>query len=717
MGFQSSNNNAVLVSNCQNLQNLTVTLQVTQDLVTLANSGFSLQLNCYPQTTSVSQGQTLNWFQYIIVVANNSASWQIQYWSVGAQAYGPNQPWPPGYTPNPPNTTPWLPVLPGDPKFGNFGSAPSSQVAAGSVMKIALATDSNGNVTAATFSITDPANNVSSYSFPFPSYALYPIYGFQIDLVGPPGGPCTFTSGAGVLTYSLSTGALALQGASTGCGGPQPGTAESSNVVYGDVTPTSGTTLTQSLQVTAMSMSFDFDKATFGQDEVKQSATWGSAFWLAVTGFPNSALGFNSPSDLNKAVPSPLPNITAAINASLNSGLTPTQISTIASNLPIVNTFGPSPILAVDNTLTLNFQTFLYPFTISFPNLHAFNALNAHQVAVVTLSATFTVQVPTGVDSKGNTTTTAVPLSCQANIELAKGEDPYLFDLNPTNPQSYPSWLSFDLRLFAVTPDQPHLMFGVPNPTDAGKAVAYIQQVLNHLNNPSLITNGDTFDNALTQDEAQSAIVFYPNNDSFVPTFNFAVARVRIRSSITTTIGPVRVFFRLFNAASTVSDFAEVGTGEGTYRWGTNGTPGHKIALLGIQAGFFGLGAEYVTVPCFATERINLTSPADMKTQTDPPNALMITTAADNEVDTFFGCWLDVNQTTPFLIPTPPLLPSLWDGPWPGSESLNGAVAAAPHQCLVAEIRFDDTPIPNGATTATSDKLAQRNIAWLGVQP
>jgi hypothetical protein len=31
----------------------------------------------------------------------------------------------------------------------------------------------------------------------------------------------------------------------------------------------------------------------------------------------------------------------------------------------------------------------------------------------------------------------------------------------------------------------------------------------------------------------------------------------------------------------------------------------------------------------------------------------------------------------------------------------------------VAEIRFDDTPIPNGAASSTSDKLAQRNIAWL----
>jgi hypothetical protein len=120
-----------------------------------------------------------------------------------------------------------------------------------------------------------------------------------------------------------------------------------------------------------------------------------------------------------------------------------------------------------------------------------------------------------------------------------------------------------------------------------------------------------------------------------------------------------------------------------------------------------------VAIPCFATDRVNRTQPADMKTQLDPPNALMITTAAGKEADTYFGCWLDVNQTTPFLISAPPLFQSQWDGPWAGTQSLNGVITMAPHQCLVAEIRFDDTPIPNGATTSTSDKLAQRNIAWL----
>lgn len=737
MAFLAGDNNVVLINNCQNLSNLTVQLQVTEDLITLEDTGFSLQLNSYPPAGAITPNSTpettfpgdtvgqLWWFQYVLIVTNNNASFEIQYWA-NAKSYqtagpGGNPPeirWPPGYTPNPPDTSPWLPVFPGGAITGNIGSVSSNRVPAGSVITIELQTDSSGNVTGATFSITDPNGNVQSGNTqPWPNYAgvtepanygLFPIYGFQVDLVSAPGLPVMFTSGAGTLTYSVSSGALSVQTVNT-CGGPQQqGTAENSNIVYQAISPASGPTLSQPFAAPAMGMNFFFDKSTFGQDEVTQMSTWGLAYWLAISGLWRQWLGLNKPSDLD-GPPNPSPTITAAINSASNPGLTSIQIETIANNLPVVNTFGPPPVQAIDDTLVINFQTFFCPFTISFPNLNAFNALNPHQVAIVTLTASLTVQIPTGA----NNATTPFTLTAKANIELAKGEDPYLVNLNPTDPQAYPSWLSFDLRLFTVTPNQAHQMFSVANPTSgdpssANGPVAYIQAVLNHLNNPGLITNGDTFDNALAQDEDSSALEFLPTNSAGEPVFNFAVARVRLTSGITTTVGPVRVFFRLLNAASTNSTFTEVGTGEGTYRWGTNGTLGHKIALLGVEG-----RPEYVAVPCFATERVNLNQPADMKTQTDPPNVQMITTVPGQEVDTYFGCWLDVNQTTPFLIPLPPFLQSAWDGPWTGTESLNGAIAFAPHQCLVAEIRFDDTPIPNGAASSTSDKLAQRNIAWL----
>jgi hypothetical protein len=218
----SSSKNSILVDNCKSLQNLTVTLHVTLDLVTLGNNGFSLQLNCYPQTKpqAAYQGVPLEWIQYVIAVESNSVQWGIQYWStVKGKGFNP----------------------PGNYSLPGFGSVSSNQVPAGSVMRIALATDANGNVTSATFSMTDPKGKVSSYTFPFPSNALCAIYGFQVDLVGPPSGThtCTFTSGVGVLTYWVSSGTLAVQSTNT-CGGPQIGTGETSNILYGDVVPASG---------------------------------------------------------------------------------------------------------------------------------------------------------------------------------------------------------------------------------------------------------------------------------------------------------------------------------------------------------------------------------------------------------------------------------------------------------------------------------------------
>ena len=534
-------------------------------------------------------------------------------------------------------------------------------------------------------------------------------------LVGPFNGmPVSFISGAGNFTYAVSSGSLGVELAGSTCSGAgEPGTAEDSNSIYGQITPATGASVTQAVSVAPMTMSFNFEQSTFGQDEVEGTPTWNPAYYLAITGFPNAALGLNSPANLSNGSGTPLPTIQVSIDASLNPSLTAAQINAIAANLPVANALAP-PILATDSTLATNYQTLFYPYNISFPHLSAFNALNADQTAVITLSASLTVPVPTG----GNTnnppvSTTDYPVGCGATIEIAKGEDPRMEDLNAKAPLSYPSWLSYDLRIFTVTAGQTHDMFSVPTPTDASGAITYIQQVPYNLNHPTQITNGDTFDSALTQSEDGSAVPWLPTPTGQPQQLAFAVARVRIVSSLTETIGPVRVFFRLFAAASTATTFEEVGTGAGDYRWGTNGTAGHKIPLLGVEN--IGGSLEYVTIPCFATARVNLTSQADMNTQTDLPNAVSITTAAGKEVDTYFGCWLDVNQTTPFLIPSPPTNSTHWDGPWTGTQSINGAIVVAPHQCLVAEIRFDDTPIPPSANTSTTDKLAQRNIAWLGV--
>jgi len=234
------NNNAVLVNDCKSLENLKVTLQVTAALITLGNNGFSLQLNCYPQANSTHLGVPLRWAQYVIAVYGDSVKWGIQYFS-----------WPIGSGFSPKNN------------YGSFaqlagGTGPPNSVPQGSVMEIALATDpKKGNVvTSATFSITFPSTGTLSHTFTFPATALCAIHGFQVDLVGPPVGThtCTFTSGAGNLTYAVSAGTLAVATVTPACPNPdlppgqlQPITAETSNATYGAVSPASGPTVSQSL--------------------------------------------------------------------------------------------------------------------------------------------------------------------------------------------------------------------------------------------------------------------------------------------------------------------------------------------------------------------------------------------------------------------------------------------------------------------------------------
>ncbi len=80
----------------------------------------------------------------------------------------------------------------------------------------------------------------------------------------------------------------------------------------------------------------------------------------------------------------------------------------------------------------------------------------------------------------------------------------------------------------------------------------------------------------------------------------------------------------------------------------------------------------------------------------------------------YFGAWLDINQTAPQF----PLNAAPPNGPWAANRKTVQELVRGQHQCLVAEIAFDPTPIPSNANPGTSDKLAQRNLAIVEiVQP
>src|SRR5439155_22377609 len=125
-------------------------------------------------------------------------------------------------------------------------------------------------------------------------------------------------------------------------------------------------------------------------------------------------------------------------------------------------------------------------------------------------------------------------------------------------------------------------------------------------------------------------------------------------------------------------------------------------------------GGEYVTIPCFATLRVG-TATTSMTAQTDAPNVRTIVhDPGGAEIQAYYGCWLDINQPGQRVLPqTPPANP---DGPFSGPlQSIQRAIVRSPHQCLIAEIAFDPIAIPTGADPSTSDKLAQRNLAWVSI--
>ena len=114
----------------------------------------------------------------------------------------------------------------------------------------------------------------------------------------------------------------------------------------------------------------------------------------------------------------------------------------------------------------------------------------------------------------------------------------------------------------------------------------------------------------------------------------------------------------------------------------------------------------------------NLAVAADVRMQDDLPNARVVNTVGGAEVDTFFGCWIDNNQPDQLFLPAAPPAGNL-DGPWTAEraahtlQSIATALTVSPHQCLIAEVRYDDAPVVRGQDSSDSDKLAQRNVAWL----
>lgn len=277
-------------------------------------------------------------------------------------------------------------------------------------------------------------------------------------------------------------------------------------------------------------------------------------------------------------------------------------------------------------------------------------------------------------------------LSDTAWIQLTKSANPFMLDLANNNATD---WLSSDVRVFPMVAGAN--LFGVTLPFFATRddALNFIRALTASISIPEF--------ESLTMDEDGSALSPFPTTDgSFpffnLPVYNFAIARVRLPSA-GSSADDVRVFFRIFTSQTTAAvtyNESPPGTPIEGYRR-TSGSP--SIALPGVDSG----GNEWLSFPMFSSARV-----LPPENQTDPDN---LKSGLAPGSSTFFGALLDNNLDIPYLPSTPG-----------GSGALGVSdLLMGEHQCLIAQIEFAGTPIPNGANPSTSDKLSQRNLAFSAI--
>jgi hypothetical protein len=393
------------------------------------------------------------------------------------------------------------------------------------------------------------------------------------------------------------------------------------------------------------------NRDTFSSYEVDTTKDYDNAFYVIYDGLAPSALG--------------VPGVVPSIRFLSSIGGTPIgSISAINASVDLENPGAPTTP-----------QRISFTFRIHFDDTSAFTAEMRNIYVEATLNGITDV----------------------ALMHLINQPNPYMVD-GPV------SWLSTDVRVFQLRPggkvhSSSAVTFEDPNVV-ADAPYNYIQGLIAELRGYG---NADapSFESLSSNELELSRTV------GGVRVFNFAVAKVRYRANTQDAVD-VRAFFRTFNTmVSDLSYTSNTGAQLQNYRRTSAGT----IPLLGINEFFSGVGNQIVSVPYFAERRVD-TATQSMTAQTDNTNKQTLVHAGAVEAHTYFGCWLDFNQTEPRF---PVDIPSGSDGPFTNRVPIIQLVRGI-HQCLVAEVRFQPgaaDPISNGATPASSDRLAQRNLTIL----
>jgi hypothetical protein len=289
-------------------------------------------------------------------------------------------------------------------------------------------------------------------------------------------------------------------------------------------------------------------------------------------------------------------------------------------------------------------------------------------------------------------------MTAETVFYLEAGADPYFSNYDPAGANEF--YLSDALRVFTVTPGFNNapvdgIALNAANNTDfdTGAAYGYIQALLAHLNSTySDPAGADPFSgilpnqsSALSADSSVAPTTPNPGGGTPLANYSFAVARVRLDGAVgESSVKNVRVFFRMFASETGDTDYQP----SLSYP-STNDAAGLPASPL--------LGVGDVTIPFFATG--NYEANGDFGLNTDYSGASInnqpITVASGKGVWAYYGCYLNIYPT----------------GNTIGGKAVQ-TLFPSTHACLVAQIAFDDSPIPTGKGLSPEnfDKLAQRNL-------
>jgi len=396
-----------------------------------------------------------------------------------------------------------------------------------------------------------------------------------------------------------------------------------------------------------VSMSLILERSTISQDEATADPTLDNAIHVSIDGVRPSQF--------------PAGGITSLGSPAQIADWAPNVAAPGGSDVEIV----PISVQSDDPLLSDRIQRITFSYRVIIDPTEAFEF--AEETREIQINAQSTIGSETHNDF--------------AVMVLVKSANPFMLDLANGNETH---WLSSDLRVFPVVTGR--TMFGHSLPLNASR-----DEALDFMRELSTTMTVAEFESLSTTQSASALSPLPTTTTTGRRVYNFAIARVRLNGTVSVA-DDVRIFFRIFTSQTTAALTFSRSEGEpsGGYQQTTGATP---ISIPSPN----GASNEWLSLPMFSAARN-----ADVNNQTDPNNVDMIGPASGSEISQFYGALIDNNLDDAYLPTTPSSA---------GPDESIPELLMGEHQCLVAQIEYPGTPIPNGAKPSTSDKLSQRNIA------